>query len=88
MSAVRWPRLGCSHGRRGLGPQLPGLRAAEIGGAAGGVTPPGETFHNEKFTCKLPTEGKKILDSMAKLQAAIAEGEVLEEKGDGFIPLQ
>lgn len=34
-----WPRC-----PRGLGPQLPGLRAAEIGGAAGGLEAPGATL--------------------------------------------
>lgn len=36
---------------------------------------------NRKFICKLPDKGKKILDSVAKVKAAIAECEVRGKSG-------
>ena len=41
------------------------LGATEFGGVAEGVEAPGDTLHNEKFICKLPTEGKKTLGRTA-----------------------
>ncbi|XP_059036604.1 protein GRINL1A [Mustela lutreola] len=38
-------------------------------------------LRNEKFICKLPDKGKKILDSVAKVKAAIAECEVRGKSG-------
>lgn len=39
-------------------------------------------LHNEKFICKLPDKGKKILGSVAKLKAAIVEHEEVRKKSD------
>lgn len=42
---------------------------------------------NEKFICKLPDKGKKILDTIAKLKAAIAEREEDRGKRELFYPV-
>ncbi|KAG8505232.1 DNA-directed RNA polymerase II subunit GRINL1A [Galemys pyrenaicus] len=47
----------------------------------------GRLLRNEKFICKLPDKGKKILDSVAKLKAAIAEREAVRGKGELFHPV-
>ncbi|MBZ3872269.1 DNA-directed RNA polymerase II subunit GRINL1A [Sciurus carolinensis] len=39
---------------------------------------------NEKFICRLPDKGKKILDTVAKLKAAIAEREEVRGKRELF----
>lgn len=44
-------------------------------------------LRNEKFICKLPDKGKKILDSVAKLKAAIAEREEVMGKSELFHPV-
>ncbi|XP_029806203.1 protein GRINL1A [Suricata suricatta] len=44
-------------------------------------------LRNEKFICKLPDKGKKILDSVAKLKAAIAEREEVRGKTELFHPV-
>ncbi|XP_053450265.1 protein GRINL1A [Nycticebus coucang] len=44
-------------------------------------------LRNEKFICKLPDKGKKILDSVAKLKAAIAEREEVRGKSELFHPI-
>ncbi|XP_012657417.1 protein GRINL1A [Otolemur garnettii] len=44
-------------------------------------------LRNEKFICKLPDKGKKILDSVAKLKAAIAEHEEVRGKSKLFHPV-
>ncbi|XP_014926355.2 protein GRINL1A [Acinonyx jubatus] len=44
-------------------------------------------LRNEKFICKLPDRGKKILDSFAKLKAAIAEREEVRGKTELFHPV-
>ncbi|VCW68475.1 unnamed protein product [Gulo gulo] len=44
-------------------------------------------LRNEKFICKLPDKGKKILDSVAKLKAAIAECEEVRGKSGLFHPV-
>lgn len=44
-------------------------------------------LRNEKFICKLPDRGKKILDSVAKLKAAIAESEEVRGKNELFHPV-
>lgn len=44
-------------------------------------------MRNEKFICKLPDKGKKILDSVAKLKAAIAEREEVMGKSELFHPV-
>ncbi|XP_045643888.1 protein GRINL1A [Ursus americanus] len=44
-------------------------------------------LRNEKFICKLPDKGKKILDSFAKLKAAIAECEEVRGKRGPFHPV-
>ncbi|XP_054974081.1 protein GRINL1A isoform X2 [Sorex araneus] len=41
---------------------------------------------NEKFICKLPDKGKKILDYVAKLKATIAEHELARGKTELFDP--
>ncbi|XP_055986745.1 protein GRINL1A [Sorex fumeus] len=41
---------------------------------------------NEKFICKLPDKGKKILDHVAKLKATIAEHELVRGKSELFDP--
>lgn len=43
-------------------------------------------LRNEKFICKLPDKGKKILDSVAKLKAAIAEREEVRGNSEPFRP--
>ena len=40
-----------------------------------------------KFICKLPDKGKKILDSVAKLKAAIAEREEVRGRSELFHPV-
>ncbi|XP_037358465.1 protein GRINL1A [Talpa occidentalis] len=47
----------------------------------------GRLLRNEKFICKLPDKGKKILDSVAKLTAAIAEREEVREKSELIHPV-
>ncbi|XP_077604106.1 protein GRINL1A [Crocuta crocuta] len=44
-------------------------------------------LRNEKFICKLPDKGKKILDSVAKLKAAIAEHEEVRGRTELFHPV-
>lgn len=44
-------------------------------------------MRNEKFICRLPDNGKKILDSVAKLKAAIAEREEVRGKSELFHPV-
>ncbi|XP_054421341.1 myocardial zonula adherens protein isoform X2 [Pteronotus mesoamericanus] len=44
-------------------------------------------LRNVKFICRLPDNGKKILDSVAKLKAAIAEREEVRGKRDLFNPV-
>ncbi|XP_036124451.1 protein GRINL1A [Molossus molossus] len=44
-------------------------------------------LRNEKFICRLPDNGKKILDSVAKLKAAIAEREEVRGKSELFHPV-
>lgn len=44
-------------------------------------------MRNEKFICKLPDKGKKILDSVAKLKAAVAEREEVRGKSELFHPV-
>ncbi|XP_007956991.1 protein GRINL1A [Orycteropus afer afer] len=44
-------------------------------------------LRNEKFICRLPDRGKKILDSVAKLKAAIAEREEFRRKSVLFHPV-
>ncbi|XP_006141847.1 DNA-directed RNA polymerase II subunit GRINL1A isoform X3 [Tupaia chinensis] len=44
-------------------------------------------LRNEKFICKLPDKGKKILNSIAKLKAAIAEREEVRGKSELFHPV-
>ncbi|KAM4857346.1 DNA-directed RNA polymerase II subunit GRINL1A-like [Urocitellus parryii] len=41
-------------------------------------------LRNEKFICRLPDKGKKILDTVAKLKAAIAEREEVRGKRELF----
>ncbi|XP_037689787.1 protein GRINL1A isoform X1 [Choloepus didactylus] len=45
-------------------------------------------LRNEKFICKLPDKGKKILDCLAKLKAAIAEHEEFRGKSELFHPVR
>ncbi|XP_004687810.1 PREDICTED: protein GRINL1A [Condylura cristata] len=47
----------------------------------------GRLLHNEKFICKLPDKGKKIVDTVAKLKAAIAEREEVRGKSELFHPV-
>lgn len=42
---------------------------------------------DRKFICKLPDKGKKILDCVAKLKAAIAEREDVRGKSELFHPI-
>ncbi|XP_007111938.1 protein GRINL1A [Physeter macrocephalus] len=44
-------------------------------------------LRNVKFICKLPDKGKKILDSVAKLKAAIAEREEVKGRSELFHPV-
>ncbi|XP_008845676.1 protein GRINL1A [Nannospalax galili] len=44
-------------------------------------------LRNEKFICKLPDKGKKISDTVAKLQAAIAEREEVSGQCELFHPV-
>ncbi|XP_057578473.1 protein GRINL1A [Hippopotamus amphibius kiboko] len=44
-------------------------------------------LRNVKFICKLPDKGKKILDSVAKLKAAIAEREDVRGRSELFHPV-
>lgn len=44
-------------------------------------------LRNEKFICRLPDNGKKILDSVVKLKAAIAEREEVRGKSELFHPI-
>ncbi|XP_005393903.1 PREDICTED: protein GRINL1A [Chinchilla lanigera] len=44
-------------------------------------------LRNEKFICKLPDKGKKILDTVAKLKAAIADREEDRGKSELFNPV-
>ncbi|KAF5925394.1 protein GRINL1A [Diceros bicornis minor] len=44
-------------------------------------------LRNEKFICKLPDKGKKIIDSVAKLKAALAEREEVRGKSELFHPV-
>uniref|UniRef100_A0A8C3VDC0 DNA-directed RNA polymerase II subunit GRINL1A n=1 Tax=Catagonus wagneri TaxID=51154 RepID=A0A8C3VDC0_9CETA len=44
-------------------------------------------LRNVKFTCKLPDKGKKIIDSVARLKAAIEEREEVRERSDLFHPV-
>ncbi|XP_007166000.2 protein GRINL1A [Balaenoptera acutorostrata] len=44
-------------------------------------------LRNVKFICKLPDKGKKILDSVAKLKAAIAEREEVRGRSELFHPV-
>ncbi|XP_036296674.1 protein GRINL1A isoform X1 [Pipistrellus kuhlii] len=44
-------------------------------------------LRNEKFICRLPDNGKKILDSVVKLKAAIAEREEVRRKSELFHPI-
>lgn len=44
-------------------------------------------MRNEKFICRLPDNGKKVLDSVAKLRAAIAECEEVRGKSELFHPV-
>ncbi|XP_066132158.1 protein GRINL1A [Saccopteryx bilineata] len=44
-------------------------------------------LRNEKFICRLPDNGKKIIDSVAKLKAAIAEREEVRGKSELYHPV-
>ncbi|KAM8783291.1 protein GRINL1A [Rhynchonycteris naso] len=44
-------------------------------------------LRNEKFICRLPDNGKKIIDSVAKLKAAIAEREEVRGKSELYYPV-
>ncbi|XP_036758904.2 protein GRINL1A [Manis pentadactyla] len=44
-------------------------------------------LRNEKFICKLPDKGKKVLGSVVKLKAAIAEREEARVKSELFHPI-
>ncbi|XP_010596306.1 protein GRINL1A [Loxodonta africana] len=45
-------------------------------------------LRNEKFICKLPDKGKKILDSVAKLKVAVAEREEFRGQSQLFHPVR
>ncbi|XP_075388457.1 protein GRINL1A [Tenrec ecaudatus] len=45
-------------------------------------------LRNEKFICKLPDRGKKILESVGKLKAAIAEREAIRDRSKPFRPIR
>ncbi|XP_048187813.1 protein GRINL1A [Perognathus longimembris pacificus] len=44
-------------------------------------------LRNEKFICRLPDKGKKVLGTVAKLKAAIAEREEVRGKSELFHPI-
>nr|XP_002717756.1 protein GRINL1A [Oryctolagus cuniculus] len=44
-------------------------------------------LRNEKFICKLPDKGKKVIDTVAKLKAAIAGREEVRGKSELFHPV-
>ncbi|XP_045142409.1 protein GRINL1A [Echinops telfairi] len=43
---------------------------------------------DRKFICKLPDRGKKIIESVCKLKAAIAEREAIRDRSEPFRPIR